>query len=155
VPHLHPDLEPVAFLVGTWSGTGRGTYPTVEPFDYLEEITFEVTGGRFLRYEQRTRDATGARPLHTETGYLRPGRPGFAEWVVVQPIGIVEVDEGVIDGTSLRVRSRVVGLTRTAKRVDTVERLLRADGDTLEAELLMGAVGEPHQVHLHATLTRR
>ena len=152
---LHPDLEPLAFLIGTWSGRGRGTYPTIEPFEYLEEITVEHTGGRFLRYEQRTRDASGTRPLHTEVGYLRPGRPGFVEWVVVQPTGIAEVDEGVIDGTSLRVRSRVVGLTRTAKRVDSVERLLRADGDTLTAELLMGAVGEPHQVHLQATLSRR
>lgn len=152
---LHPDLEPLAFLIGTWSGRGRGSYPTIEPFEYLEEITVEHTGGRFLRYEQRTRDASGTRPLHTEVGYLRPGRPGFVEWVVVQPTGIAEVDEGVVDGTSLRVRSRVVGLTRTAKRVDSVERLLRADGDTLTAELLMGAVGEPHQVHLQATLSRR
>jgi hypothetical protein len=152
---LHPDLEPLAFLVGTWSGRGRGTYPTVEPFDYLEEIAFEHTGGRFLRYEQRTRDASGSRPLHTEVGYLRPGRPGFAEWIVVQPTGIAEVDEGTVEGTGLRVRSRLVGLTRTAKRVDTVERVLRVDGDTLTSELLMGAVGEPHQVHLRATLTRR
>ena len=155
MPGLHPDLEPLAFLLGTWSGRGRGTYPTVEPFDYLEEITVEHAGGRFLRYEQRTRDVAGERPLHTETGYLRPGRPGFVEWVVVQPTGIVEVDEGVVDGTTLRVRSRIVGLTRTAKRVDTVERRLHAEGATLTAVLLMGAVGEPHQVHLQATLARR
>jgi hypothetical protein len=155
VPVRHPDLDPLAFLVGAWSGGGRGAYPTVEPFDYLEEIAFEDAGGRFLRYEQRTRNATGDRPLHTEVGYLRPGRPGFVEWVVVQPTGIAEVAEGVVEGTSLRVRSRVVGLTRTAKRVETVERLLRVEGDGLTSELLMGAVGEPHQVHLQATLTRR
>jgi hypothetical protein len=154
MPEPHPDLEPLAFLVGTWVGRGHGDYSTIEPFDYLEELTIAATGKPFLRYDQRTRDPETGEPLHTETGFWRPGRPGRVELVLVQPTGIVEVDEGVLEGRSIRVRSRMVGLTRTAKPVSTVERILDVDGDRMRYELHMEAVGREHQFHLAATLTR-
>ena len=151
---LDPRLAPLAFLVGTWKGGGRGVYPTIEPFSYTEEVTMDDTGRPFLEYRQRTRDATTGEPLHTETGYWRPGRPGRVELLLVQPTGIAEVHEGTVAGSTIRVRSRLVGLTRTAKPVRAVERRLWVEGDELQYELHMEAVGQEHQIHLAATLRR-
>lgn len=54
LPALHPDCEPLAGLVGSWRGRESGEYPTIEPFEYLEEVTelhrrFELSGD-VLRY---------------------------------------------------------------------------------------------------------
>ncbi len=79
---------PLDMLVGTWAGEGRGFFPTIEPFGYLEEITFGTIPTKpFLTYQQRTRHATEGRPLHAETGYWRwldPPRPDGAVGVEVR-----------------------------------------------------------------------
>ena len=41
---MHPDLAPIAFLLGNWRGQGEGEYPGVEPFHYTEELSFEHVG---------------------------------------------------------------------------------------------------------------
>jgi hypothetical protein len=46
--NLHHDLMPLAWLVGTWRGKGRGEYPNVEGFQFAQEVSFNHDGRAFL-----------------------------------------------------------------------------------------------------------
>ena len=157
VPGLHPGVAMLAPLIGTWTGAGHGDYPTIEPFDYLEEVTFAHIGKPFLAYTQRTRSPAGD-ALHAETGYLRLPAPGRIELVLAHPTGITEIDEGTVtaDGGSIVIaaHSTTIALSGSAKDVFAVARDLRVDGDELNYTVSMAAVGQPLQQHLIATLRR-
>ena len=164
---LHPALAHVRGLLGTWSGTGHGVYPTIAPFDYVETVTFGHVGKPFLAYGQRTRelgpDGVPGLPLHAETGYWRFPTADRDELVLSHPSGIVEIEQGTLtldgdgdgDGAmAVELASVLVATTTTAKSVTAVERSFRIHGDSLEYTLRMAAVGEPLQHHLAATLHR-
>jgi hypothetical protein len=158
VPELHPSVAILAPLLGTWSGPGAGEYPTIEAFEYFEEVTFGHFGKPFFVYSQRTRSAADGRPLHAEVGYLRVPSPGRAELVLAHPTGITEIEEGsvVSDGDALHfeLTSTAIGLTASAKDVAALSRSIQVDGDTLTYQLQMGAMGLPRQHHLSATLRK-
>ncbi len=149
-----PELEPLLPFIGTWRGEGRGTYPTIADFAYGEEVSLRDAGRAFLVYAQRTWSLDGLRPLHEETGYWRPKPGGRIELLVAEATGMVEVDEGAIEGGRIAVRSRFVAAATTGPDVTSVERAIHVDGDTMRYELRMAAVGQPLLVHLLATLHR-
>lgn len=151
----HADLAELAFLIGTWSGEGTGVYPTIEPFQYSEEITFSTPGKPFLVYHQRTARLPQGDPLHVEMGYWRSGGPGRIEVSMAQPTGIVELEEGTVSGTLIRTSTTAIGASATAKEVRRLERIIEVNDDTLTYELWMSAVGQDHQIHLSARLFRQ
>jgi len=151
---LHPDIAHLAWLLGSWAGGGSGRYPTIDSFDYVEQVEFGHVGKPFLSYVQRTKHAETGLPLHAETGYIRPVGVDRAELVIAQPSGISEVHEGAIDAQTASFRSTSVVTTATAKDVAEVHRTITVASDTLSYTVDMAAVGLELQHHLAATLER-
>lgn len=151
---LHEDVAALAFLLGTWRGAGEGGFPTMEPFRYGEELTFEHVGDPFLLYQQRSWSVDDGVPLHFERGFLRPAGPGRVELTLAHPLGLTEIAEGVLDGTAFAIESSAVGRTRTGSAVWAVRRRYRVQGDELSYELDMEMDRVPMSRHLRATLTR-
>jgi hypothetical protein len=114
---LHPDVEVLSFLLGEWRGEGRGTYPTIDDFAYREEVVFGHVGKPFVSYTQRTWALDDGRPLHSESGYLRPQPNDRLELVLALPSGQVEMDEGARRGGHIELTSTLVARTPSAKEV--------------------------------------
>lgn len=159
-PDLHPGLLPLLPLVGTWRGTGKGGYPTIEDFDYGQQVTFAHDGRGVLRYESRAwilnPDGTVLRPAARETGWWRPGAgPDGLEVMLAHPTGIVEVYVGKANSTTQwELSTDVVARTATAKEVTANHRLYGIVDGALLYAIDMAAVGQPLQPHLSARLER-
>ena len=156
---LHPSVAALAPLLGVWAGQGSGEYPTIESFGYSEEVTFGHLGKPFLSYVQRTRASDDGRPLHGEVGYLRVPSANRVELVLAHPTGVTEIEEGTLTvrGTTIEMDlvATTIGRTASAKEVTALGRSIRVDGDELTYTVYMGAVGQPLQQHLTATLHRK
>jgi THAP4-like, heme-binding beta-barrel domain len=155
---LHPDCVPLAWMLGTWEGVGVGGYPTIEDFQFGQEIEFSHNGKPFLAYTSRTwrLDAGGkpTEPLATETGFWRPRPNNELEVVLAHSAGIAEIWLGEIDGAKIEMRTDVVARTASAKEYTAGHRLYGlVDGDLLWA-FDMAAMGQPLQSHISARLKR-
>lgn len=68
-------------LIGRWMGDGAGGYPTIDPFEYSEELRIEQRSDHpALHYEQRTwkHSEFGDIASHWETGLIRISSDGTA-----------------------------------------------------------------------------
>jgi hypothetical protein len=157
-PDLHPDLMPLAWLLGHWQGNGHGDYPTIDKFEFGQEIAFTHDRRPFLHYFSRTwlLDADGkeVRPLALETGFLRPQPDGALEWLMAHPTGYVEIYYGKVDGAKIELTTDAVARTKSAKEYTGGARLY----GLVEGDLLwtfdMAAVGQAVQPHIWARLKR-
>ncbi len=153
---LHPNLSPVAALIGTWTGPGHGEYPTITTFEYTEELTFADVGKPFLTYVQRTWSPEGV-PMHMESGFVRVPAEGAVEMTIAQPTGQTELAEGRITsddvGLEFDLLARLLN-SASAKHVQVTRRHYTLRGDTLEVDFAMAAVGQPLVHHLSSTLQR-
>jgi len=164
LPPLNPALNSLAFLVGTWRGRGRGYYPTIEKFEYEEEVQFRHVGKPFLAYTQRTWAANETKaPMHTESGFLRPvpTMENKLEMLICDPTGVSQIYTGVVDPAGKRIELETISVqtTPTAKSVTELRRIITVE--TKEAETTLGytldmaAVGQKLQQHLDAVLVKQ
>lgn len=158
-PDLHPDLRPLAWLVGTWRGAGVGGYPTIDSFRFGQEIVCTPRpGGPQLAWSSRSwlldDDGRMVKESAPETGWWRVHAGGALEVLLAHPMGIVEVWTGRVEGAKAELTTDVVARTETAKEVTAGHRLYGVvDGDLLWA-YDMAAVGQGLTSHLSARLKR-
>jgi hypothetical protein len=162
-PDLHPALLALLPYIGEWRGRGKGGFPTIEDFDYGQEIRISHDGRPFLHYESRAwildEQSQPVRPAMREVGWLRPvmqdGRAtDEVEALLANPTGIMELYLGRVSGTQLEMATDAVLRTSTAKEVTAGHRLYGiVEGALLYAQD-MAAVGQGLSPHLSARLIR-
>lgn len=162
-PDLHPALLGLLPYIGVWRGRGRGGYPTIEDFDYAQEIRISHDGRPFLHYESRAwlldAQSQPIRPAGREVGWWRPVFDGDRvtddlEALMMTPTGVMELYLGRTKGTQIELATDAVLRTATAKEVTGGHRLYGiVEGALLYAQEL-AAVGQSLQPHLSARLIR-
>ena len=155
--NLHPDCGPIAWMLGTWRGNGHGDYPTIETFQFGQELIFQQDGRPFFHY-MAARGSSTTRATRSATPRRRPassGRPeGKVEVLLAHMTGFVEIWYGDADGGKLEIVTDAVARTDSAKEYVGGKRLYgNVEGDLLYA-YDMAAMGQPLQPHLWARLQR-
>ncbi len=161
---VHPDLLPLAWLLGTWHGNGRGEYPSVDAFEYEQDLAIAHDGRPFLHYFSQSwitdEEGERVRPAALETGFLRPAGPapegdGIAvELVLAHPTGYAEIWYGVADGPRITLATDVIARTETAKEYTAGQRMYGLVEGALMYAYDMAAEGHPMQSHLWGKLAR-
>ncbi|GAA1915817.1 FABP family protein [Nocardioides lentus] len=139
---LHPDVAPLAWMLGTWRGNGHGDYPTIDKHEFGQELIFTHDGRPFLQYLSRTWVVDDAgehvREDMVETGFLRGTSDGKGtarvEMVVAHHTGVVEIYYGEASGGRLDLSTDAVARTESAHEVVGATRLYgNVEGDLLYA----------------------
>ncbi len=115
--NLHPDCGPVAWLLGTWRGNGHGDYPTIEPFQFGQELIFTHDGRPFFHYcrapGSSTRTARRSATPPIETGFLRCRPEGKLELLLAHNTGFAEIWYGKAEGGKLELVTDAVVRTES------------------------------------------
>uniref|UniRef100_A0A2I3GYI3 THAP domain containing 4 n=1 Tax=Nomascus leucogenys TaxID=61853 RepID=A0A2I3GYI3_NOMLE len=117
-PKMNPVVEPLSWMLGTWLSDppGAGTYPTLQPFQYLEEVHISHVGQPMLNFSFNSFHPDTRKPMHRECGFIRlkPDTNKVA-FVSAQNTGVVEVEEGEVNGQELCIASHSIARISFAK----------------------------------------
>ncbi|MCT2592836.1 FABP family protein [Streptomyces sp. N2-109] len=120
---LHPDLVPLVFLLGNWTGAGVADLTDTqgagsEKCNFGQEVSFRHDGRDFLEYTSHTwaLDAEGrkTKPLETESGYWRIDKNRQVEVVMSRDGGIVEIWYGELADKKPQIDLATDAVARTA-----------------------------------------
>uniref|UniRef100_A0A7N4NU26 THAP domain containing 4 n=1 Tax=Sarcophilus harrisii TaxID=9305 RepID=A0A7N4NU26_SARHA len=156
-PKMNPVIEPLSWMLGTWLSDppGDGIYPTLEPFHYLEEVHITHVGQPMLNFSFNAFHPDTKKPMHRECGFIRlkPDSNKVA-FVSAQNTGIVEVEEGEVNGQELCIASHSIARISFAAepRVEQIMRTFRLNAEgRLEQTVSMATTTQPMTQHLHIT----
>jgi len=157
--NLHPDIAPLAWLIGRWEGAGVVGYPTMEESaNFGQELVVEHDGRPFLSWTSRTwiLDESGqkVRPSASESGYWRAAGEGEVELLLAHPTGIVEMYYGTVEPARIQVRTDSVVRSPSAKEYTAAARMYGLVGGNLMWVMDMAAMGETTTSHVSAELKR-
>ncbi|CAH2246764.1 THAP domain-containing 4 [Pelobates cultripes] len=156
-PLLNPAISPLAWMLGTWVSepAGKGEFPTITPFNYKEEAVISHAGQPMLNFTICSSNPDTGKALHRECGFIRinPGTNQVA-FICAQNIGVVEIEEGEVEGEQLTLTSRSLSRMSFAKEphVQQICRkfCLTAEGK-LEQTVSMATSTQSLAPHLHVT----
>ncbi len=134
---LNPQLMALAWMIGRWEGSGKGSWPGHGEFEYAQQVEFSTNGGPYLHYLSQMFEVDGdgnpVRPLMMETGFWRPQMDASVELVLTNPDGWSEVWAGKIEGAKIELVTDAVMRTKTAETEYTGGQRLygQVEGDLL------------------------
>ncbi|XP_027685426.2 peroxynitrite isomerase THAP4 isoform X3 [Chelonia mydas] len=156
-PQLNPVIEPLSWMLGTWLSDppGDGDFPTMKPFQYLEEVRISHVGQPMLNFSFNAFHPDTRKPMHRECGFIRlkPDTNKVA-FISAQNTGLVEVEEGEVNGQELSIASHSIARISFAKKphVEQITRKFRLNSDgKLEQTVSMATTAQPMTQHLHIT----
>jgi len=157
--NLHPDLMPLAWLVGSWRGKGRGEYPNVPSFQFAQEVSFNHDGRPFLNYFSRSwiidENNEIIRPAASEVGFWRVKENNVLEVILAHNTGIAEGWVGIVKGAKIQLEMDQGYSSPSAKIVTAGSRLYGLVEGELFTSYDMAAEGQTLQAHLWSSLERQ
>lgn len=151
---LHEAAKPLQWLLGKWKGQGKGIYPTIKDFEYIEDLEFFHVGQPMLQFSFYSVHKDTNKILHREVGFLRikPGTNQVA-FISSHNNGVSEMAEGTVEGQSVGLESHNLGRMSFGKdpQTKTLKRTLTLEGDTLHQVLFMETSNVTMTEHLRAT----
>jgi hypothetical protein len=155
----HPDLMPLAWLIGTWRGKGRGEYPNIPGFQFAQEVSFNHDGRAFLNYFSRSwiidENDEVISPHHSEVGFWRVKDNSVLEVLLAHNAGIAEGWVGIFKGAKIQLEMDQSYSSPSAPVVTAGSRLYGLVEGELFTSYDMAAQGQTLQAHLWSTLERQ
>jgi len=156
--NLHPDLMPLAWLVGSWRGKGRGEYPNVPGFQFAQEVSFNHDGRAFLNYFSRSwiidENNEIIRPAASEVGFWRVKENNVLEVILAHNTGIAEGWVGIVSGAKIQLEMDQGYSSPSAKIVTAGSRIYGLVEGELFTSYDMAADGQPLHAHVWSSLQR-
>ncbi|XP_069831406.1 peroxynitrite isomerase THAP4 isoform X1 [Dendropsophus ebraccatus] len=156
-PPLNPAVAPLAWMLGTWVSDppGEGEFPSIPSFRYMEEAVISHVGQPMLNFMFCASNPETGKPMHRECGFIRvkPGTKQVA-FICAQNTGVVEVEEGEVQGEQLTLTSNSLSRISFAKEphVEQISRTFRLTAEgKLEQTVSMATSTQAMAPHLQVT----
>lgn len=115
---VNPQLLGLAWLLGTWEGEAKGSWPGLGDFHVGQRIDFSSNGKPYLHYLSQTYylddDGNPTKPFTMETGFWFPHDDATIDVVLADADGWVENYTGTIAGTKIELTTDIVARIKSA-----------------------------------------